>query len=347
MSILTSTWHELVRRRLLPVAILLLAALVAVPLLLAKESERPAPVPAAKAPAASGAEAIDESIVTLVEEGEQTRRRRVLGARKNPFEPAPVKAAKAPEPVTGTSPSPSSGTAAGGAGAPKIDAPAATGGGALSGGGAPSSGPVASDPGTPPAGTAPAPRKRHELYSLAVRFGSSDGGLERRTLPRLKALPNPEEAFLVYLGVTADKKRAVFMVDANVRPQGDGVCRPDPVACETIELAEGETEFFDVYAENEDGTLSEEPAAQYQLDVLKIRRTTSAGTAKAAAARAKQAAAGRKLLRAHEAAVGPLRYRYDVKSGTVRKLAPKAYEAAVARVTRAALASAGAFDIER
>jgi len=341
MSILTSTWHELVRRRLLPVAILLLAALVAVPLLLAKESERPAPVPAAKAPAASGGPAIDDSIVTLVEEGEQTRRRRVLGARKNPFEPAPVKAAKAPEPVTGTSPSSSTGTAGGGAGAPKTDAPAATGGDA------PSSGPVASDPGTPPVGTPPAPRKRHELYSLAVRFGSSDGGLERRSVARLKALPSADEAILVYLGVTADKKRAVFMVDANVRAQGDGICRPDPVSCETIELAEGETEFFDVYAEDEAGNLSEEPAAQYQLDVLKIRRTTSAGTAKAAAARAKQAAAGRKLLRAHEAAVGPLRYRYDVKSGTVRKLAPKAYEAAVARVTRAALASAGAFDIER
>ena len=39
MSLITDTWHQLVQRRLLPVAVLLLAALVAVPLLLAKDPE--------------------------------------------------------------------------------------------------------------------------------------------------------------------------------------------------------------------------------------------------------------------------------------------------------------------
>ena len=97
MSILTSTWHELVRRKLLPVAILLLAALVAVPFLLAKDPEPASPVPAAddaSAPATASAATADP-VVTLVQDGERSERRRVLGVRKNPFAPAPVKPVKA------------------------------------------------------------------------------------------------------------------------------------------------------------------------------------------------------------------------------------------------------------
>ena len=43
MSVITDTWRQLVRRRLWPVAALLVAALAAVPFLLAKDPE-PAPV---------------------------------------------------------------------------------------------------------------------------------------------------------------------------------------------------------------------------------------------------------------------------------------------------------------
>ena len=87
MSILQPIWRELLRRRLLPVAILLLAALVATPLLLAKDPE-PAAAPPQPAKPATATAATADPIVTLVEDGDRTKRRRVLGARKDPFAPA-------------------------------------------------------------------------------------------------------------------------------------------------------------------------------------------------------------------------------------------------------------------
>jgi len=337
MSILTSTWDELVRRKLWPVAILLLAALVAVPFLLAKDPEPVAPVPAADdtAAPASATAATANPVVTLVQDGERTERRRVLGVRKNPFEPAPVKPVKAESTTvrqtqtTTSSGSTSGDTDLGGKPTGGSSAPSTGGGGSPVG---------APSPTVPTAGDqSPAP-KRHELYSLVVRFGNSESdSLERMSLARLKPLPDAEAPALVYLGVADRGKSAVFMVDSNVEAQGDGICSPTPQNCETIRLSEGETEFFDVL--DEEG----EPTAQYQLDLVKIRRSTTASASKAQAARAKVSKSGRRVLRAHQSRSGPLRYRYDAKSGTVRKLEKRAYKALAAKVARVAMGVASGF----
>src|SRR5215203_4894906 len=157
MSILTSTWHELLRRKLLPVAILLLAALVAVPFLLAKDPEPAAPVPTAAddtAPAMAAAATADP-VVTLVQDGERTERRRVLGVRKNPFEPAPVKplAAESTTVRQSTTSSSSAGAPADSGG----DKPSGGSSAPSSGGGAPADAPST----TAPAGgdQAPAPKR--------------------------------------------------------------------------------------------------------------------------------------------------------------------------------------------
>ncbi len=76
------------------------------------------------------------------------------------------------------------------------------------------------------------------------------------------------------------------MVDASLEPQGDGTCDPSPSSCETIELREGETEFFDVLGE------TGEVMAQYQLDLVDIKRSKTASAAKASAARAKVSKGG-------------------------------------------------------
>ena len=119
MKPLENVWSGLLQRRLLPVAILLLAALAAIPFVLAKDPEPIAPptVPAADKGSETNA-ATAEPVVSLVADGERTQRRRVLGVRKNPFEPAKapkVKAAQAPAgtPVQvtgGTGPSPTGGS---------------------------------------------------------------------------------------------------------------------------------------------------------------------------------------------------------------------------------------------
>ena len=96
MNAVTTIWRQLVRNKLWPVAVLLLAALVAVPTLLARE---PA-VPEAITPVAVTTEADDsiaEPIVAKITPEDRDRRRRVLGVRKDPFKPAPVKKPKAVE----------------------------------------------------------------------------------------------------------------------------------------------------------------------------------------------------------------------------------------------------------
>ena len=325
-----TVWRPLVERRLLPVAILLIAALVAVPLLLAKDPEPVAPV--ASAPAAGAAEApgsaTAQPIVSLVGDEEETTRRRVLGAKKNPFTPGPAPKAEATAQGTTVTTGVQSGGRPADTGSSVTTTTTGGGGGTTPAGG--DSGPAPADP---VAGPPSPPAPKLELYSLTVRFGSSEGeSLEKMNLARLKPLPSAEDAFLVYLGVGKDEKTAIFMVDASVEPQGDGVCRPNPANCETIHLRKGDTEFFDVQDETGKTT------GQFQLDLLDIKRSTTSSSAKAAAVRAKVSPAGRKLLRARQAAQGPLRYRYDARDGVVERLQKKAFKAAVARATKAVTA---------
>jgi hypothetical protein len=329
MKPLENVWSSLVQRRLLPVAVLLIGALVAVPLFLAKDPE---PVAQAPAPAAenSADPAMADPVVTLAEAGtgEVKQRRRVLGEAKNPFQPAKAPKAKAAatpdgDPIATTQ-----------TGATEADKPADTGAAT-----SPASGPATGPVSVPTAPAVPAPAKpKYEVYSLTVRFGDAESdSLAKRNLPRLKALPSAEDPVLVYLGPGKDAKTAVFMVDEGVEAQGDAVCRPSPRNCETIHMRVGDTEFLDVTDETGNVT------AQYQLDLLNIKKSTTDDPAKAAKARAKESTAGRRVLRARQAGSGPLRYRYDAKSGTVRKIPARAYKALLAKSARTALATAGGF----
>jgi hypothetical protein len=331
MKPLENVWRGLVQRRLLPVAVLLVAALAAVPVLLSKDAEpvAPAPAPAADENLTADAATADP-VVTLAETGETPQRRRVLGARKNPFEPGP-----APKPTATPTPpggSPSTTTTTGGSEAGKPEgAPSGS-----SGPSAPPAGGPVTTPGTPAAPSEPKPH--YELYSLTVRFTEGETGQgQKLNLPRLKALPSADEPVLVYLGPGKGAKSAIFMVDEGVVAQGDAVCKPSPANCETIHMRVGDTEFLDVT--DEDGNVT----AQYQLDLLKIKTSKTADAARAAKARAVASKSGRSVLRARQAAVGPLRYRYDVKSGTVRKIGKRAYKALMAKTARVALGTAGGF----
>ena len=255
MNAVTNIWRQLVRNKLWPVAVLLLAALVAVPMLLAREPAVPEPI----APVAVNTEADDsiaEPIVAKVTPEDRSRRRRVLGVRKDPFRPAPVKKPKAVQADAPDSPE---------TGAPSTGDTGS--GGGSGGGGEPAEAPVFYEPGT-----------------IIVRFGEARGSeLTRFAIPKLGPVPDDDFPLLVYMGLTKDGKKAKFMVDAAIEADGDGDCKPHPSNCEVIELAVGETEFLDVInpesdAPSEDG--SEESAeetepeivATFQLDLVDIKR---------------------------------------------------------------------------
>jgi hypothetical protein len=251
MNVLTTTWRQLVSRRLWPVALLLVAAIVAVPVLLKKDPEPIVPsVPATSEAPADNAKADDgdafaEPVVAKASASDRSRRRRVLGARKDPFEPAPVKKPKKKttkstddEKTTPSDPAPS--------------APSAP-----------------STPSAPVAPATPAPVKKHYAKgSLIVRFGEANGGeLKRMVLPSLGGLPNDDEkeALLVYTGTVDHGHKAQFLLDESLEATGDATCQPHPSNCEQIELAAGETEFFDVIDPESGDTI-----AQYELDLIKI-----------------------------------------------------------------------------
>jgi hypothetical protein len=258
MNVLTTTWRQLVRRRLWPVALLLVAALAAVPVLLSRDPE---PIAAAPAPPADANAKVSDSLSTPVIDAatpeQRSRRRRVLGIRKDPFMPYGVKhpkkqkaAAKPKVTVvktpTTTNPSPGSGSSN------------------------PSSSPSVSGPTVPaPATPVPAkPKPKHYAKgSLIVRFGdATTDQLPRTNVKKLGPLPDDTNPLLVYMGLTDHGKKAVFMVDAALDPTGDGDCRPHPSNCETIALAKGETEFFDL-VDDETGDVT----AQYELDLVDIK----------------------------------------------------------------------------
>jgi hypothetical protein len=247
MNVLTTTWHQLVRRRLWPVAVLLLAALTAVPLLLARDAKPVAAAPPAPSVTTKADDAIAEPVVAKASPEDRARRRRVLGVRKDPFEPAPVKKPKVAKKT----------------GAKVVKAPVPTPTPAPPSGGT-------SSPSVPvtPVPVAPAPKKKtYPKGSLIVRFGDATAdSLSRINVTKLSPLPDDDNPLLVYMGLTDHGKKAVFLVDESLEPTGDGECRPHPASCEKIVLAKGETEFFDVV---DDAT--GDVKAQYELDLIAIK----------------------------------------------------------------------------
>jgi hypothetical protein len=301
MSVITDTWRQLVRRRLWPVALLLVAALAAVPFLLAKDPEPAGVAPATTVAAATPAERVLEAepVVALARPEDRTERRRVLGARHDIFKPtakAP-KAPKAPRAVTVDSPA---------------EAPAGDDGGS-----APSEVPATSTPEAPeqPKEEKAAPPP---AGSVTVRFGRATGAeLTERTLEKLSPLGGQANPVAVYVGPAARGEGALFMLSAGVVPTGDGICKPDPDNCETLALKAGETEFLDVLAE--DGTTAK---AQFQLDVVKVHRrgkgeADDEGEQPEPTRQIKAFAAGRSWRASR--AVRRAAWRYDGATGTLKR----------------------------
>ncbi len=253
MNAVSSIWRQLVRRRLWPVAVLLLAALAAVPVVLAREPEAVTPVdPVPVVSTTKADDSIAEPVVAKVEPEDRSRRRRVLGAPKDPF------GRRAAPPGGG-----------GGAAARQDEdtgkdfAPEPSKAGGSTGG-------------SVPVDTEPAkPEKTYKAGSIVVRMGVAESDTrERFVIEKLGPVPNDEAPLLVYLGLSKNGKKAKFLIDAAIEVDGDGDCKPHPASCETLELAVGETEFLDVIDPEaaEDATDEERILETFQLDLVDIKR---------------------------------------------------------------------------
>ncbi len=260
MRALRDLWSELIERRLWPVALLLVVALVAVPVVLAKRpSADETTADTGTPPAAAAAHAADlrsagEPVVSVaVGPGADAPLR---GHAKNPFKQQHVPARPTSEhgtPATGTAPTTGD----------------TTGGGKTGGAG-----------GGGDQGQAP---PTYTYASIDVRFGRAGLPLrEIHNVPHLTPLPSAADPIVIFMGMRADHETAVFMISTDVHAQGEGTCVPSKKLCEAIELRRDEIALLDVAAA--DGTVT-----QYELDLadVTLHETTSKAKAQATVAKAR------------------------------------------------------------
>ena len=266
---LLDLWHDLRAKRLWPVAVVLAVALVAVPVVLSKPSETPAPTPTAvrKAPDPRDLKAL--ASVKLAETDER-------GSSLDTFDPSdpfrpPKKVTKAAKQASGadssiTSETPDSGS--GGASPGGTGDTGSTGGGTTGGGETPSTG----------GGDAPTTTVQYR-YVVDVTFSANDRTRHIKGMERLDMLPNQDSPLLLFLGVSANAGNAVFLVDSTLEAAGEGRCKPRASDCAFLYLGAGSEHEFT----NEEGD-------SYTLRIDEIRKVKVDGSS-AAASRSKSARA--------------------------------------------------------
>ena len=274
--------QDLRNRRLLPVAVLLLAALVAVPVLMLKPAESavpPAATSAVSPPAGTGGLPTPEQ--ALQGNGKPLVSLAVLGKpsnlasfdSKDPFKPLQNLQAGLPD-ATGGAPTGAGEGAAGGG----------TGGGGGTGTGDPGSAPTPGAPG--PGGTAPTdpsapPTEQQKFtYTLDASFEGPNGLRRFRNMTRLRMLPSEEAPLLIFLGVDSAGEKAVFLVDSTVKMlEGEGSCSPDRDACAVLAMEPGERQVF-----------VDEKGERYEIQIDQINERSLASVARAARAARKKVA---------------------------------------------------------
>lgn len=267
MTFLRNLVRDLVDKKLWPVALLLVAALVAIPVVLGSssgDSAAPAPQPVAGDATAPGPGSVAQVAVAELDTTAKNRAGKVRNPFKGPKIPKETDlkpdAVKAPEQKT-TSPAPSS--------TPTTPTPAPA----------------------PPATSAPKTVKKpaskpqadaepnvDESWVATMRFGIGGESRKLKAYGRLAPLPSSENPIIAFLGVLEDHKSALFLVSSDADTNGDGKCTPSKTECEILRMRADDTQFFDV-------TLEDGRVVQYQLDLERVRKRKSAA-AKAKTAKA-------------------------------------------------------------
>jgi hypothetical protein len=293
MNSLRTILADLVDRRLWPVALALVAALVAVPVMLGGGSHpsSSAADPAAAAPAASPVAQAAISVSTP-----STARQNRPGAVRNPFKqheakPAPDASANTQPTTPATTPTyPVTPSYPVGGGLPSYPITPAVPG---SGGGRRDDTPA-------------------NVWRVNLRFGDAGNQKVRHDIPRLTPLPSMTDPFFIFLGVLSDHKTAVFLISSDATATGDGTCKPNPDQCDTIEMKAGDTEFFDV-AQGNAGIV------QYELDLLKVFKDKVSSSAAAARAARRVSKSGKNVVHELKAEGDDSmeRYIYSYKRGVL------------------------------
>jgi hypothetical protein len=236
MSFVRNTFSELMERRLWPVAVGLLVALVAVPVLVSKPASESAP-PSQAAPGSSllGANSSKllgetQPAVSVQSEG---RFRKHVGrlARKNPFIQQARSGGRSDSAQLPTS---------------------STGGGTT-----PTSG-------STPTTTTPTNNDNLKLYRYVakVKFGKI-GATKEKSVDPGEFLPSETNPVVLYIAATNDGSKALFVVTPGANARGDADCKPSTSDCQLLTMKKGNVEFIEV-------PVSEDEVVTYELDLDEV-----------------------------------------------------------------------------
>jgi hypothetical protein len=169
---------------------------------------------------------------------------------------------------------------------------------------------------TPTTPAKPKPPAKKTVYHVAALFGlapSTPGQSAQLTpyedLKRLQPLPSKSNGLVVFMGVSASGKSAVFTLLAPAILHGPGQCLPSASQCQAIALKAGEVESLGYLST--DGTTT----TGYQLQVVSIAKSLQA-TASARRFYQRESLVGRKLLLGASPAV-LANLRYSWRSGVL------------------------------
>jgi hypothetical protein len=298
---------ELRQKRLWPAAIVLIAALVAVPVLLTKSSTPP---PVAQVPLPTPPPSPGTTLPTISDQVTPSHSQ-LTGPGRNPF----AGAAGASPPTSTSAASTVSAGVASATNAAGSAVSALTGGSSASssassgpspstsstaapatGGGLPSfpSGSSSAPPsitGNAKPKPAPSGLQPNQAYDVALSVTNSAGGVvSLNPLERLTVVPSPQKPLLVELGVLQGGKRVLFAVQPGTVVEGPGTCTPGPVDCEILSLGQDQTEAVGTQV----GNISASEEALFAITGIKT--STYPSSAAAAKARRGASAAGQALL---------------------------------------------------
>jgi hypothetical protein len=292
MSVLRSVVSDLREKRLWPVALVLLAALIAVPVLLSgssKSGPSAGAVPPATAPKATALPAVS------VKSGPGDVH--LTGHGRDPFPRTSTTAASPGGSSVNPSSSPSGGTGS---------QPGASGSGGTGTSTTPSSGSSGSTTsgstttttttttttpnGNPSRGTSHSGLTDTESYDVALGITNAFGGFDTTDPVRLSALPSNQQALLVELGVLKGGHRVLFVVQPGTVLAGPGTCIPASDDCQILSLAPKQTETLSMRS----SAGRPDEAARLSVTAIRVQRHRSA--AAAAHARRTTSAFGRSLL---------------------------------------------------
>lgn len=254
----------------------LLAALIAVPLLLSKSSNASTPI--AQSPTLSQA---PQAGVPVVSSNSSPTSSKLTGSSRNPFVQLASSATSAVSSALGTKSS-TSGTS-GTSTTPASTTPSTSTGTSTS------TGSTTTPTTTIPTGTpkpAPAGLTATQSYDVKLAITNSSGDLNTiDPLERLSVLPSNRKPLMVELGVLKGGNDVLFALQPGTVVSGPGTCIPGPVDCEILALGQDQTESL--------GTHSGSVAL---FAVTGISAGDHPSVAAADAARRKSSAAGRALL---------------------------------------------------